>query len=1376
MDKRSLAEKREVPNNIDTMDYRSLVEEIRTYLQCKKYVLILDDVWSTDVLDNIKNALLNSNSKSRIVLTTRIRDVALLANENHMFELKPLQADDSWDLFCKNAFWKSANKICPPPLEQCAKRIVEKCGALPLAIVSIARLLSFREQTSSEWEKVYKDLEWYLTNNESKLHGKVHDILKLSLDDLPHYLQNCFLYCSSFPEDYTIESDRLIRLWVAEGFIEERERMMEEVAEDYLNELVHRCLLQVAEWNEVGRVYAYRMHDIIRVLARSESKELSFCMVCEHSRTILQGYKARRLSILSDITEYCTEDKSHLRSVLVFNNSMRNDLLKSVLRSSKFLRVLELQGAPIEKVPSEICNLFNLHYLDESEIGKLLKGITRLHKLGHLVLSEYVGQGIKAPVGIWRLKGLQTLGSIEATRKIVRNVEALTELRTFAITGRWHIFVLTITCDSEHHLGHELIAFVCSVLTRACSNSSSFSAGVGAGTSSGGDGGGGRERGGGNEIPMVEAVISSLVLKIGAALAIETTKSAASLLLTGMLAMKELMKDISDIKDELEIMQAFLRIAERLKEKDERVLLTAIKRYRNIKSWHHLSKKLKDIKIDLQKIMERRTRYDTRGMESEAKPRIVVGCSKSRAELAHFVKEDDIVGIDKYRDLLLGWLKDEDEQQQQPMIISVLGMGGLGKTTLVTHVYKIIKATFDACAWVAVSQSYETHDLLRQILKELCREGREKRKAPNNNDTLDYRSLVETIRTHLQCRKYLLILDDVWSTNVMDNIKDALLNSNCKSRIVLTTRIRDVALLANENRMFELKPLEADHSWDLFCKNTFWKSANKICPPPLEQCAKKIVEKCGGLPLAIVSIARLLSFREQTDSEWEKVYKDLEWYLTNNESKLHEKVHDILKLSLDDLPHYLRNCFLYCSSFPEDYRIASNKLIRLWMAEGFIEERERMMEEVAEDYLNELVHRCLLQVAERNEDGSIHACRMHDIIRVLALSKSKELSFCMVYEHSRTILQRSKARRLSVLSNITNYFTEDKSHLRSVLIFNYSMSYDLLKSVLRSSKFLRVLELDGALIEKLPSEICNLFNLHYLGLRATGIKELPKGITRLQKLRHLVSTLFWGIKAPVGIWRLKGLQTLGYIKATRRIVRNVEALTELRTFGITCVRTHHCADLWNSITKMNHLSFFSVKSEPGQELRQLDTLRLPLRIQSLYLQGKLDKTSVSELAASFRSLTNLTRLTLSEAKFDEDTFPYLQALPALMFLELCGAYDGMKLHFQATSFPKLKKLYISGAQKLSQVEIERGAMASLNTLKLRGCPELKELPHGIEYLTTLQDLNIWRPAEELVELLLGGGGGGEGDHSNDWRTRVRHIPNFTIWFERHGEFVTERIQ
>ncbi|XP_020081230.1 disease resistance protein RPM1-like [Ananas comosus] len=947
---------------------------------------------------------------------------------------------------------------------------------------------------------------------------------------------------------------------------------------------------------------------------------------------------------------------------------------------------------------------------------------------------------------------------------------------------------------------------------------------------------------------MAEAMISSLVLKIGAALAIETTKSAASLLLTRMLAMKELMKDISEIKDELESMQSFLRIMERLKEKDEStkifikqtrdlafdiediidaftyklgeeqggVLPTTIKRYRNIKSWHHLSKKLKDIKIDLQKIMERRTRYDARGMESEAKPRIAVGGSKSRAESAHFVEEDDIVGIDKYRDLLLRWLTDEEEQQRQPMIISVLGMGGLGKTTLVTHVYKIIKPTFDACAWVAVSQSYETRDLLRQILNDFYREDREKREAPknidtmdyrslvekrevtNNIDTMDYRSLVETIRTYLQCKNYILILDDVWSTDVMDNIKDALLNSNSKSRIVLTTRIRDVALLADEHRMFELKTLEANHSWDLSCKHAFWKSANKICLPPLEQCAKKIVEKCGGLPLAIVSIGRLLSFREQTGSEWEKVYKDLEWYLTNNDSKLHEKVHNILKLSLEDLPHYLRNCFLYCSSFPEDYRISGYKLIWLWVAEGFIEERGETMEEVAEDYLNELVHRCLLQVVERNEVGRVRACRMHDIIRVLALSESKELSFCMVYEQSRTKLQRSKAHRLSILSNITNYCTEEKSYLRSVLILNNSESYDLLKSVLRSSKFLRVLQLEEAPIKKLPSEICNLFNLHYLGLRATEIKELPRligklqnlqvldifeseikklpmGITELQKLRHLIlpRNLGKNIKALVGIWRLKGLHTLGYIEATRKIVRDVEALTELRTFRIRGVRTHHCADLWNSITKMNHLSYLFVESERGQELQQLGTLRLPLPIQRLLLWGKLDKNSLPELATSFGSLANLTTLALSEAKLDEDTFPYLQALPALMFLYLSEAYDGMKLHFQATSFPKLKELYITDDPNLKQVEIERGAMASLNKLQLKSCLELKELPHGIEYLTTLQDLYIAYPAEELVELLLGGG---EGDHSNDCRTRVRHIPNFTIGFERHGEFVTERIQ
>ncbi|OAY79505.1 Disease resistance protein RPM1 [Ananas comosus] len=228
--------------------------------------------------------------------------------------------------------------------------------------------------------------------------------------------------------------------------------------------------------------------------------------------------------------------------------------------------------------------------------------------------------------------------------------------------------------------------------------------------------------------------------------------------------MKGLVEDISDIKGELESMLSFLRIAERLKEKDEStktiikqtrdltfdiediideftyklgeeqggVLPKTIKRCRNITTWRRLSKRLNKIKVKLRNIKERRERYDTSRMENEARPLIAAGGSNSPAELAHFVEEDDIVGIDKYRDLLLRWLKDEDEQQRQPMIISVLGMGGLGKTTLVTHVYNIIKASFDACAWVAVSQSYETDDLLRQILKELYRKDREKREAPNN--------------------------------------------------------------------------------------------------------------------------------------------------------------------------------------------------------------------------------------------------------------------------------------------------------------------------------------------------------------------------------------------------------------------------------------------------------------------------------------------------------------------------------------------------------------------------------------------------------------------------------------------------------------------
>uniref|UniRef100_A0A453KQ58 Uncharacterized protein n=2 Tax=Aegilops tauschii TaxID=37682 RepID=A0A453KQ58_AEGTS len=229
---------------------------------------------------------------------------------------------------------------------------------------------------------------------------------------------------------------------------------------------------------------------------------------------------------------------------------------------------------------------------------------------------------------------------------------------------------------------------------------------------------------------------------------------------------------------------------------------------------------------------------------------------------------------------------------------------------------------------------------------------------------MDRESLLEIMRSYLHSRRYVLILNGLWDASVWFKIRDAFAGGDGSSKIVLTSRIHDVASLAKDKYIIDSRLLESQHSWDLFCKEAIWKMEDKIRPRELEASGQKIVESCDGLPVAIVCIGRLLSFRSQACYEWEKVQKDIELQLTSN-SILDMNL--ILNVSLEDLSHNLKNCFLFCSLFLEVYRVRRQKLIRFWVSEGFIKRSEtRTEEEIVEDYLNELVNRCLLQVSKRN--------------------------------------------------------------------------------------------------------------------------------------------------------------------------------------------------------------------------------------------------------------------------------------------------------------------------------------------------------------------------------------------------------------------------
>ncbi|KAM3215619.1 hypothetical protein ACQJBY_067574 [Aegilops geniculata] len=910
---------------------------------------------------------------------------------------------------------------------------------------------------------------------------------------------------------------------------------------------------------------------------------------------------------------------------------------------------------------------------------------------------------------------------------------------------------------------------------------------------------------------MAEAIVGLLIGKLGAALGKEAATYGVSLLCSEVSALRGLFGEIREAKEELESMQAYLKGAERFKDTDETTGLfierirgfafeiedvvdeftykledkhggfaaKMKKRIRHVKTWRTLAQKLKDINGRLQAAKQRKEHY--------AMPEIGRNDVVHANQVLNFTRDEDLVGIAEHKQQLIQWLTD-DMQEERSKITTVWGMPGVGKTTLVAHVYKTVKVSFDVAAWVTVSESYHVEDLLKKIAREFD--------IPVDVPNMDIRSLAETIYEYLQGKRYILILDDVWTTDVWAEIRSVFPSSG---RLVITSRKHEVSLLATNMSSVHLEPLEEDNSWELFCKSAFWNDADRKCPPELQSLAWNFVKKCEGLPIAIVCIGSLLSGKGQTYAEWKKVYDELELQLVKN---VMHRVETILKVSLEDLPYDLKNCFLHCALFPEDYSIKRRTIMRHWIAAGFIKEKEnKTLEEVAEGYLTELVNRSLLQVVERNYTGRLKCCQMHDVIRLVALKKAGEECFGKVYDGSKAFCIE-RTRRISIQSGNLHQLSEsDATHVRSIHVFYRYINIDLLRPIIETSSLLSTLDLQGTCIKMLPTEVFNLFNLRYLGLRHTDIGSLPEeigrlqnlevldalnsaltylpnNIVKLQRLRYLYACclgqqgeLFNGVKVPSGIKHLTSLHALQSVEASSEILRAVAALTQLRTFGVCNVETKHSADLRNAIKEMRHLLHLEISVIGDQEVLQLQGLCLPLTVHKVALRGQLEKTSIPQIVSSWSRLNSLTWLQLLGSKIDEESFSSLLMLRGLCHLAIINAFAGKKLHFTAGSFPKLRFLSIWDAPQLNQVEIEDGAMASLAELCLIVCPELKFLPHGVEHLTALEELYLSDTSEELIEKLLEKR---EPNDCSDDLTKIRHIKRVTVRLTKKG--LWERIR
>ena len=821
-----------------------------------------------------------------------------------------------------------------------------------------------------------------------------------------------------------------------------------------------------------------------------------------------------------------------------------------------------------------------------------------------------------------------------------------------------------------------------------------------------------------------------------------------------------------------------------------RFLLKVFQFTLKLKPRHVIASKIQDINKSLKVIRKRGERYGFNTIEQGG------STSDTRRDTWHdprveslFIGEAELVGIESHRDELISQLVHGPSNR---LVISVVGIGGLGKTTLVKKVYdnEKVVAHFDCTAWNTVSQSYKMEELLRKMIKQFYEARKEY--APRGIDTMEEIDLIKELRQYVLEQRYVVVFDDIWNILFWGHIKLALPDNNKGSRIVITTRSESVAPSNKEspsNYVYKLPPLPLGEAWELFCKKVFQHEGGH-CPVELVELSHDIIQRCEGLPLAIVTIGGLLSTKEKVSSEWHKFRDSLSYELESNPHLLN--ITKILSLSYFDLPYHLKPCFLYFGMFPEDYFVNSARLIRLWIAEGFIKEKQGLtLEDVAQDYLNQLIYRSMVQVATIDFSGRTRSYRVHDMMREVILSRSEELSFCLVSLQNYSSFDRI-ARRLSIQNNVNTPLETSTTQTRSILILGVDeVSISFLTTCFANLKLLKIMDFEGASIDYIPKEVGNLFHLKYLSLRDTKVQMLPKSIGKLHnletldlkrslvyelpveiitlhKLRYLVAYIEnhdiefcinfrQSIKVPNGIGHLESLQKLHKVEANNAaLIAELGRLRQLRKLEISKLKRENGMALCLVLEKLSLLRSLRICSTSEEEVLELQSMSSPLPLlQSLCLLGRLEK-----LPKWIPKLKSIVRIDLIWSRLMDDPLKVLQALPNLMNLRLYEGCGGEQLHFEGGGFQKLKSLWLGNLRTLSKLIIEESAMPLLEHLVIGASPLLKEVPSGIYHLKNLKTLEAFELSKEFVLSM-------QPDEGHDF-WKVKHVPSVIFRYRIQG--------
>ncbi|GAB4841553.1 hypothetical protein Ancab_022267 [Ancistrocladus abbreviatus] len=681
-----------------------------------------------------------------------------------------------------------------------------------------------------------------------------------------------------------------------------------------------------------------------------------------------------------------------------------------------------------------------------------------------------------------------------------------------------------------------------------------------------------------------------------------------------------------------------------------------------------------------------------------------------------FVKESQVYGRKEEKDRIIQLLLSQENEKGG---VAIVGMGGMGKTTLARSIYNDdrLEGRFDLKLWIYVSNDFDVVGVTRSALESIT-------SKPCKLHSLE--TMQVELSEKLRGRKFLVVLDDVWSERIEDWELLCCPFNNGAPRIIVTTRNEGVADIMGGFPKVRLHKLSKDDGWSLLSRYAFQSGSSTGADSQLEKIGREIVEKCDGLPSAIKILGSPLRSKLER-KHWEKVRDSNIWDLPGGKND----ILPALSLSYCFLPSPLKRCFAYCPMFPKGYEFEKDKLVLLWMAEGFLDSPNDnvAIEQVGDECFMELLSRSFFDEVTIEYVGQHYV--IHDLVHDLAKFVSGD--FCAYLEQNKPwkiaerarhisydwynyddfdrFEARSKARNVRSFLSLRSLHGQDSDRVTRDLLPELdplrvlSLAFcKIIPAAIDDLKQLRHLDASRTEIKELPESICTLCNLQTLSLGGCGgLQELPSAIGNLKQLRHLDASWTEIKELPESICTLCNLQalSLGGCRGLQELPSAIENLKQLRHLDASWTEIK---ELPESICTLCNLQALSLGGCRGLQ-------ELPSAIGNLKQLRHLDAswTEIKELPESICTLCNLQALSLEGCQG-------LQELPSAI-----GNLKQLR-HLDA-SVTEIKELPESIC-----------TLCNLQALSLQKCRGLQELPSAIGNLKQLQDLDAsWTEIKELPE-------------------------------------------